>query len=209
MSFWHYYNSHTWFSCMYFADHIWLLYSCYSIMQLRDDSVLYTCGKWELTIRNSGLRMMTMLCLIQAWHVMYMWVCCTLMEKSFFCILLSLCTLPTTRRFTWLPNIHIPDASWWSLWLCGSKWAFVGESQELKQHYSSLHGFSYLPVTKLLEHRIVALESVNVVVQCGHKYTFVHQSTIDDLVWFNGFWIWEIIFYVKAEIYFFPSKESS
>ena len=58
------------------------------------------------------------------------------------------------------------------------------EFEEFKQYHVS-PGFSYLPVTKLLELWIVEQESANVVVQFGHKYSvYAHlsQSTVDNLV---------------------------
>ena len=55
------------------------------------------------------------------------------------------------------------------------------EFEGFKQHHAS-PGFSYLPVTKLLELWIVEQESVNVVVQFGHKYAHLPQSTVDNLV---------------------------
>ena len=55
------------------------------------------------------------------------------------------------------------------------------EFEEFKQHHVS-PGFSYLPVTKLLELWIAEQESVNVVAQFGHKYAHLPQSIVDNLV---------------------------
>ena len=51
------------------------------------------------------------------------------------------------------------------------------EFKEFKQHHVT-PGFSYLPVTKLLELWIIGQESVNVVVQFGNKYAHLPQSTV-------------------------------
>ena len=55
------------------------------------------------------------------------------------------------------------------------------EYEEFKQHHVT-PGIIYFPVTKLLELRIIEQESVNVVVQFGHKYAHLPQSTVNNLV---------------------------
>ena len=57
----------------------------------------------------------------------------------------------------------------------------MAEFDKFKGNHTSL-GFSYLPVTKLLELWIIAQESVDIVLQFGHKYAFLHQFNLDDLV---------------------------
>ena len=54
------------------------------------------------------------------------------------------------------------------------------EFDKFKENHTSF-GFSYLPVTKLSELWIIAQESVDMVVQFGHKYAFLHKSNIYDL----------------------------
>ena len=89
-------------------------------------------------------------------------------------ILMLLCGL-TTENF----RIQMPLDEIYDFFVVNEP--LIQEFEEFKQHHV-LPGFSYLPVTKLLELCIVEEESVIVVVQFGHKYAHLPQSTVDNLV---------------------------